>query len=66
MTTGAAKAAPVVGLRPIRSNVDIRVFGVPLDEFASGRHVVAHQHRENPVRLGGALDVHFAQNARLR
>ena len=38
---------------------------VLLDEFAAGRHFVAHQHREDTVRFGGVLDIDLTQNARV-
>ena len=70
IAAGASKAADgvvkVMPRLPRGWNVHVSGLHVWGCLLYTSRHVVAHQHRENPVRLGGALDVHFAQNARLR
>jgi len=37
---------------------------MPFDKFPARRHVVAHQHREDTIRFGGALDIHLTQDTR--
>ena len=43
--------------RRTKSGIDCGVGGVLLDELAAGIHVLAHEHREDAVGLGGVADV---------
>ena len=40
----------------VRLCVDVGVFGMSFNKLAAGRHVVAHEHGEDAVGLGCAVD----------